>query len=124
VYPYLVQKPFTITPPARAVARHVVLQHRPLMPMGPLCSDRPALAHIASFRASSRARSRDPLGVARVRSCTVREPLQRRLARVPLTRQRYASRASRVHTRACAFLLAPFPSRHAASIALRSSSRS
>jgi hypothetical protein len=77
------------------------------MPMGPLCSGRPTLAHIVSFRASPRARSRDPLGVTHVRSYTVREPLQRRLARVPLTRQRYASRASRVHTRACAFLLTP-----------------
>jgi hypothetical protein len=90
-----------------ACRRHAALQHRPLMPMGPLCSGRPTLAHIVSFRTSPRARSRDPLGVTHVRSCTVREPLQRRLARVPLTRQRYASRASRVHTRACAFLLAP-----------------
>jgi hypothetical protein len=106
-FSHLAQKPSIATPSARAVARHVVLQHRLLMPMGPLCSGRPTPAHIASFRASPRAHSRDPLGVAHIRSCTVREPLQRHLARVPLTRQRYASRASRVHTRACTFLLVP-----------------
>jgi hypothetical protein len=74
--------------------------------MGPLCSGRPALAHIAIFRTSPRARSRHPLGVTQVRSYTAREPLQRRLARVPFTRQRHASRASSVHIRACALLFA------------------
>jgi hypothetical protein len=54
------------TPPARAVARHVTLQHRLLVPMGPLYSGRPTLAHTASFRASPHARSRHPLGVAHV----------------------------------------------------------
>jgi hypothetical protein len=49
------------------------------------------------------------LGVARIqhiRAATLRASPQRRLVRVPLTHQCYASRASRVHTRACAFLLA------------------
>jgi hypothetical protein len=68
--------------------------------MGSLCSGCPTFAHTASFRASPRARSRHPLGVAQVRSSTAREPLQRRLAHVPLTRQHHASRASSVHTRA------------------------
>jgi hypothetical protein len=36
------------------------------MPMGPFCSGRPTPAHTASFRASLRARSRDPLGAAHV----------------------------------------------------------
>jgi hypothetical protein len=45
--------------------------------MGPFCSGHPTPAHTASFRASLRARSRHPLGVTHVRSCTVREPLQR-----------------------------------------------
>jgi hypothetical protein len=51
--------------------------------MGPFCSGRPTSAYTASFRASLRARSRHPLGVAHVRSCTVREPLQRLLACAP-----------------------------------------
>jgi hypothetical protein len=36
------------------------------MPMGPFCSGRPTPAHTTSFRASLRARSRDPLGAAHV----------------------------------------------------------
>jgi hypothetical protein len=66
---HLAQQLSTATPPARAVARHVALQHRLLALMGPLCSGRPTLAHTASFCASSRACSRHPLSVAH-------EPLQ------------------------------------------------
>jgi hypothetical protein len=81
-------------------------QHCPLVPMGPLCSGRSTPAHTANARMPPRARSRHSLGAAQVRSYTACEPLQRRLARVPLTRQRHASRASSVHTRACALLFA------------------
>jgi hypothetical protein len=63
---HLAQKFSITTPPARAVARHVTLQYRLLALMGPLCSGRPTFAHIASFRASPRARSRHPFGVAHI----------------------------------------------------------
>jgi hypothetical protein len=51
----------TASPPARAVAWHVALQHRLLVPMGPLCSGCPRPAYTASFRASPRARLHHPL---------------------------------------------------------------
>jgi hypothetical protein len=53
------------------------------MPMEPLCSGRPTLAHTTSFRASPRARSRHPLGVTHVCSCIAHEPLQHPLACAP-----------------------------------------
>jgi hypothetical protein len=75
VFLHLAKQLSTTTPPARAVARHVALQHRLLALMGPICSGRPTLAHTASFRASSRARSRHPFGIVQVRSGTARKPL-------------------------------------------------
>jgi hypothetical protein len=48
--------------------------------MGPFSFGRPTPAHSASFRASPCARSRHPLGVAHVCSCTAREPPQCPLA--------------------------------------------
>jgi hypothetical protein len=46
---HLAQQLSAATPPARAVARHVALQHRLLALMGPPCSGRPTLAPPPAF---------------------------------------------------------------------------
>jgi hypothetical protein len=65
-FPHLAQQLSTATPPARAVVRHVALQHCLLAPMGPLCSGRPTPAHTANSRAPPHACSRHPLSAAHV----------------------------------------------------------
>jgi hypothetical protein len=66
VFLHLAQKHFTTTPPARVVARHVVLQHHLLMSIGLLCSGRSTAAHTANARTPPRAHSRHSLGAAHI----------------------------------------------------------
>jgi hypothetical protein len=111
VYPYLVQKPFTITPPARAVARHVVLQHRPLMPMGPLCSDRPTSALATGFRCVT-AHTVAPPAQRRSHSLLHCQPCRSRVCVTPASRQLVE------HARVCSCAEPrTLPARHAPSLA-------
>jgi hypothetical protein len=64
MFPHLTQKPSIATPPARAVARHVALQHYLLVPMGSFCSGRSTPAHTVNSHTPPRACLRHSLGTA------------------------------------------------------------
>jgi hypothetical protein len=63
-FSHLAQKPSITTPPARAVARHVALQHYLVVPVGSFCSGRSTPAHIANSHAPPHACLRHSLGTA------------------------------------------------------------